>query len=170
MREQIRRMAQKIRQMQDDLQSRNQLFRQTVDEYNQRLVEHLKEKLRAEKMTWCTRCDGVFPEGETELLLVEGREMVCESQSAEFTILHQACSACRKHAASKHGTYGGEDSRGRRESFYAFRVEKREDGYYALRGNKWEKVPHEFDPPEPTLSSRLIDKLVGEFNLPPRID
>ncbi len=147
-----------------------------VEEYGARRVELLKQELQARGITWCTYCSEVVLENEAELLLVEGREEYSHGEGnayygfRDFSKLHRSCPSCRERAADKHGQGGAHDSRAKdQSSFYAFRVEKREDGHYARKFGNWVKLDDEnckLDEP----SSQLIEKLAEEWNLPPRIE
>lgn len=176
MRKRAERMAQNIDQTFRNLYAERQALRQVVNEYGAKRVELLKEELRARGMTWCTRCSAVLPEGETELLLLEGREKYSHGYGnayygfRDFSGLHRACPKCREEAADKHGTRGPYNRLAKdQSSFYAFRVEKREDGYYARKFGEWVKLDEEnCKLSEP--SSQLVEQLAAEWNLPPRIE
>lgn len=175
-RERAERTAQNIDQIAHNLSTEQHSLRQVVKEYGAKRVELLKQELRARGMTWCSYCSEVVPESEAELLFVEGREEYFHGYgNAEygfrgFSKLHRACPACRECAADKHGQKGAYDSQAKdQSSYYAFRVEKREDGYYARKFGNWVKLDDKncsLDEP----SSQLVEKLAEEWNLPPRIE
>lgn len=168
--------AQNIDDFVHDLFAERQLLRQVVREYGAKRVELLKQELQARGMTWCTCCSEVIPESEAELLFVEGREEYTHGYEGSyygfrgFSELQWACSTCRERAADKHGQRGEYDSLAKdQSSFYAFCVEKRDDGYYARKFGDWVKLDDEnckLDEP----SSRLVEQLAEEWNLPPRIE
>lgn len=176
MRKRAERTAQNIDQISRNLSAERQSLRQVVKEYGAKRVELLKQELQAREMTWCTYCSKVIPENEAELLLVEGREEYSHGYGNAyygfrgFSKLHRACQTCRECAADRHGQKSAYDSQAKDQaSFYAFRVEKREDGYYARRFGNWVKLDEEnckFDEP----SSQLVEQLAEEWNLPPRIE
>ncbi len=168
--------AENIKQISQKRYTEGQSLRQLIEEYGEKRVKLLKQRLQEHGMTWCTLCSSVVPEADTEFLLVEGREEYsCGYQNScygfsGFSKLHRACSACREHAADKHGQAGPYDWQAKdRESFYAFRVEKRDDGYYARKFGDWAKLDDEkckLDEPR----SNLVERLEEEYNLPPKID
>ena len=176
MRKRAERTAQNIDQISRNLSTEWQLLRQVVKEYGARRVELLKQEFQTRWMTWCTYCSEVIPEDEAELLLVEGREQYSHGYGNAyygfrgFSKLHRACPACRERAADKHGQKSAYDSQAKdQSSFYAFRVEKREDGYYAREFGNWVKLDDKnctLDEP----SSQLIEKLAEEWNFPPRVE
>lgn len=176
MRKRAERTAQNIDQISCNLSTERQALRQAVSEYGAKRIELLKQEFVARGTTWCTYCSEVIPEGEAEFLLVEGREEYSGGYQnscygfRSFSKLHRACCACRERAVDKHGQKGAYDSQAKDQaSFYAFRVEKREDGYYARKFGNWAKLDDKnckLDEP----SSRLVEKLAEEWNLPPRIE
>lgn len=176
MRERAERTAQNIDQIARNLSAERHSLRQVVKEYGAKRVELLEQELQERKMTWCTYCSDVIPASETELLLIDGREKYSHGYENAyydfrgFSKLHRACQACREYAAEKHGQKGAYDSQTKdQSSFYAFRVEKREDGYYARKFGNWVKLDDKncsLDEP----SSQLVEKLAEELNLPPRIE
>ena len=89
---------------------------------------------------------------------------------SSFSKLHRLCPACREWAADQHGWVGSYDSQAKdQSSFYAFRVEKRDDGYYARKFGNWVKLDDKkYSLGEP--SSKLVERLAKELNLPPRIE
>jgi hypothetical protein len=176
MRKRVEQTTQNIDSISRNLSAERHSLRQMVSEYNAKRVELLKQELIARGMTWCTYCSDVIPESEAELLLVEGREKYYHGYGNAyygfrgFSKLHRACPACRERTADKHGWKDAYDSWAKdQSSFYAFRVEKRDDGYYARKFGNWVKLEDEkcqLDEP----SSRLVEKLAEEWNLPPRIE
>ncbi len=175
-RRQAEETAQNIEQISQKRYAEGQLLRQLVKEYRVKRVELLKEKFQERGMTWCTCCSAVIPESDVEFLLFEGKEEYSHGYGnmfygfRSFSKLHRACSACRKHAADRHGRTGQYDSRAKdQESFYSFRVKKRDDCYYVCKFGDWAKLDDkkcELDEP----SSQLVEKLEEEYDLPPRID
>ena len=176
MRERAERTAQNIDQISCNLSAERQALRQAVSEYSAKRIELLKQEFHTRGVTWCTYCAEVIPEAEVELLLVEGREEYSHGYGnasygfRAFFQLHRACLKCREAVADKHGTLGSYDTLAKgQSSFYAFRVENREDGYYARKFGNWVKLDDvncKLDEP----SSQLIGKLAEEWNLPPRIE
>lgn len=176
MRKQAERTAQNIDQISHNLSAERQSLRQAVKEYGEKRVKLLKQELQARGMTWCTYCSAVIPESEAELLLIEGRKEYTHGYGnayygfSDFSKLHRACPACRERAADKHGQKGAYDSQAKdQSSFYAFRMERREDGYYARKFGNWVKLDDKncsLDEP----SSQLVEKLAEEWSLPPRIE
>lgn len=174
--EQAERRAQNINKNSRKLSAERESLRQAVKKYSEKRVELLKQELQVRGMTWCTYCSAVIPESETELLLVEGRKEYSHGYGNAyygfrgFSRLHRACLVCCECAADKHGQKGEYDSQAKdQSSFYAFRVEKREDGYYARKFGNWVKLDDKsclLDEP----SIELVEKLAEEWNLPPRIE
>ncbi len=179
--------AQNIKQISRNLYSEQRMLRQLIEEYNAKRVVLFQQELQQRGLTWCTLCaekievicgseqQEVIPESEAELILLTGREMYsCGYENScygfrDFFKLHRVCPACREKAFDKHGIHGTYGSLAKNQtSFYAFRVEKRDDGYYARRFGDWEKLDEEKcvlpDPPR-----QLIDQLAQEWNIPPRI-
>lgn len=175
-RRQAEETAKNIEQISQKRFAEGQLLRQLIREYGEKRVELLKQKLQERVLTWCTCCSKVIPESEAELLLFEGREEYSHGYEnmfygfRGFSKLHRVCSACREHAADRHGRTGRYDSQAKdQESFYAFCVEKRDDGYYARKFGDWAKLDGEkckIDEPR----NDLVEKLGEEYNLPSRID
>lgn len=170
------RMTQNISQIKHNLYSEQQSLRQAISEYGAKRIEFLKEELRVRRLTWCTCCSAVLPESEVEFLLLEGREEYsCGYENScysfrDFFQLHRACPTCREEAFDKHGTRGSFDTIMKDQtSFCAFRVEKREDDYYARKFGNWVKLKDEkCKLSEP--SNQLVEKLAEEWNFPPRIE
>lgn len=176
MRRRAEQMVRDISQAEHGPCPERQNLRQVISEYGTKRIELLKEELHARGLTWCTRCSTVLPEGEVELLLLEGREEYsCGHENScysfrDFSRLHRVCPRCREKASDKHGTRGSYDTMAKDQtSFYAFRVEKREDGYYAREFGDWIKLEDEkCELSEP--SSQLVEKLAEEWDLPPKIE
>lgn len=182
-RERAERTVQNIEQITSNLSDEQLALRQAVDEYGAKRVELFKRELHARGMTWCTYCSdeicskaSAIPESEVGLLLVEGREEYSGGYEnscygfRDFFRLHRACSKCRERAFDRHGTRGRYNTLAKDQSiFYAFRVEKREDGYYARKFGNWGKLDDKkCELPEPP--SQLVEQLAEEWDLPPRIE
>lgn len=175
-RNQAEQTAQNINQISNNLSAERETLQQMVEEYNAKRVALLRQNLQVNGVTWCTYCFAVIPENEAELLLIETRGKYSRGYGNAcygfrgFSKLHRACPACRERAANKHGQRGAYDPQAKdQSSFYAFHVEKREDGHYARRFCNWVKLDEEdcsLDEP----SSRLVERLAEEWNLPPRIE
>lgn len=183
----IRKRAEQTEQNIDrisrNLHAEQQGFRRMVEEYSVKRVELIIEELRARGMTWCTLCakelwrtPEVLPEKETELLLLKGREEYSHGYGnayhgfRDFSRLHRACPKCRKTAYDKHGTRGCYSTQAKdQSSFYAFCVEKREDGYYARKFGNWVKLDDK-DCKLAEPSNSLVEELAKKWNLPPRIE
>ncbi len=176
LRKRAERTAQNIDRIECNLNAEQQALEQVVKEYQAKRVELLKQELRAREMTWCTYCSKVIPENEAEFLFIEGKEKYSHGYEnsyygfRDFSKLHRACPDCRKCAADKHGQKSEYDSQTRDYSiFYAFLVEKRDDGYYARKFGEWVKL-NDYDCAFGEPSSQLVEKLTEEWNLPPRIE
>ncbi len=176
MRKRAEQTAQNIDQISRNLSAERQALRQVVKDYGAKRVELLKEELRARGMTWCTYCSEIIPKKTAKLLLVEGRERYDHGYGnayygfRDFFRLHRACPKCRERAADNHGQRGAYSSQAKdQSSFYAFCVEKREEGYYARKFGNWVKLDDEkCKLAEPR--SELVERLAEEWNLPPRIE
>lgn len=185
MRKRAERTAQNIDRLKNSLGSARQELRRVINAYSAKRIKLFQEELCARGLTWCTLCaeetilwkPQVVPEHDTELILLEGRKIVSGGYEnscygfEDFFGLHRACPKCREKALDRHGTRGSYNTMAKDQTiFYAFRVEKREDGYYYARkfGN-WVKLDDEkcklSEPP-----SQLVEQLAGEWNLPPRIE
>jgi len=146
-------------------------FRQLIGEYAKERTNLFLDGLKARGLSWCTRCDNLFSEGGMKLILVEGRGE-CRDHFQDFSNLHRVCDECYKRALVRSGTYGKYDTFVKDQtSFFAYPVEKRQDGYYVRRfqNGEWEKLNEQkytllADPP-----IDIIKKLATEFNLPPEI-
>ena len=167
---------QEIKRLSCCLRDEWRLLRELVEEYRRKRVELFKQELIARGMTWCTYCSRVIPESQAELMLFEGRERYSHGYEDAFyafrgfSNLYRLCPACREWAADQHGWVGSYDSQAKdQSSFYAFRVEKRDDGYYARKFGNWVKLDDKkYSLGEP--SSKLVERLAKELNLPPRIE
>jgi hypothetical protein len=176
LRSQAEQTVSDIEQARLSLLTQQQSLRQQVSQYGAKRIELLGQELQARGLTWCTRCSEVIAEDETELMFVEGKEYYsCGYENScygyrDFAGLHRACPSCREQAADKHGQRGPYDSLAKAQSsFYAFRVEEREDGYYARKFGNWMKLEPtscEFSGP----SFQLVERLTQEWGLPPKIE
>lgn len=179
MQKSMERTADNIVRISSDLADENRLLRQLVKEYGEKRAELFKQELLARGMTLCTYCHKKIAESETEFLLVQGREKFsCGYEGGEYSFrgfskLHRACPTCRENAADRHGWKGEYDSLAKDQvSFCAFRVEKRDDGYYARKFGHWAKLDEKNYENRTLneLSGELDEQLAEEWNLPPRID
>lgn len=167
---QAKETAVRIDQILRGLSAERQALREAVATYSTKRIELVKQELRARGLTWCTDCFTVISEDqEAELLFIEGKEQYSGGYSNSeygfrgFSNLHRVCARCRELANDKHGRTNGQ------ESFYAFRVEKRGDGYYSRNFGNWIKL----DDAKCKLAEmpdRLIERLAEEWNLPPKIE
>lgn len=143
-REQIDEKTQAINQVSHTLFVRNKKLQDITDAYNKKWEELIKQELHSRGMTWCTMCFMVVPMSRVKLLFTEGREMYSgggEYGFRGFSELHRACTTCWERAFDEHGQKGEYDSTLRDQTiFYAFRVEKRSDGYYARKFGHWIKL------------------------------
>lgn len=187
MRKRAEQTVQNIEQILHSLHSEQRMLRQLIEEYNVKRVKLFQQELQQRGLTWCTLCAekieiirrseqlDVILECEAELILLAGREEYsCGYENScysfrDFFNLHRACPTCRESAFDKHGSRGAYNSSVKDQTnFYVFRVEKRDDGYYARRFGNWEKLNEEKCVlPEPP--HQLIDQLAKEWNIPPRI-
>jgi hypothetical protein len=174
-REQAEQTAQNINQIARNLSAERQSLQQMVNDYGARRVELLRQELQARGITWYTGCSEVIPESEAELLFVEGTEKYSHGYEAmyygfrDFSKLHRVCPVCRERAADRHGQKGAYDLQAKNQSsYYAFRVERREDGYYARKFGDWVKLDEKNCSPD-EMSNKLIERIAEEWNLPPRI-
>jgi hypothetical protein len=165
-----------IEQIKDNLDSERQELRRLVEGYNVKRVELFLKELSGRKLTWCTRCKKALSENETEFILREGRTTYTHGYGnsyygfRDFSKLHRVCAACRDESFNRHGWVSGYDTQAKnQEKFYAFRVEKHEDGYYACKFGNWVKLEDKkYELPGPP--SELIENLAKEWNLPPRME
>lgn len=165
-----------IKQMDFSLYLEKQKLREMVDKYKAKRIELFMEELRTLKMSWCTLCSKMFPKNKIKFLLLEGREEYSGGMNnscygfQNFSNLHHACSECRQSACDKHGSRGAYDELAKDQThFFAFFVEKRDDGYYARKFGKWIKLEdNKYKLPD--LPSQLIESLAKEWHFPPRIE
>lgn len=182
LRKQAEQTAQDIEQTKQNLYSKDKELQRIVKDYSAGLVQLVFEELCARGMTWCTCCaekiwlmPELLQEKEIELLLFEGREKYSHGYQdsfygfRNFSQLHRVCPKCSEESFDKHGTRGSYDTMAKDQTFfYVFRVEKREDSYYAREFGSWIKLDGKsckFSGPP----SRLVDKLAEEWNFPPKI-
>ena len=175
--------AENIKQTRQNLSSERRELGRLVKEYSAKRVELIVEDLHTRGLTWCTCCaeesrrtPKVLPEKEAELLLLEGKEEYSHGYGnayygfRDFFQLHRACPKCREAAYDKHGTRGRYDTQAKdQSSCFAFRVEKREDGYYARKFGRWIKLEQE-KCLLPAPPSELIEHLAATWNMPARIE
>lgn len=175
LRQQVELAGENVKSREHDLETAERSLHQTVNAYNEKRIEVVSAKLAAQGEVWCTCCSLVVSQGEAELLLVEAREPYTvwgnwpprTYYSSGFSRkLHVACSECREQATGRHGKRG--PLYDPEQIFYAFRVESRPDGYYALRGETWTKLnDKEYNRAQP--SKELIKLLAEEFGPLPKL-
>lgn len=177
MRQRAEETAQNIERIAIQLGDERQSLREVVDEYGRKRIELFKQELEAHGITWCTDCGDVISLGHAVLLLVKGKKKYSGGYGngsygfQSFVKLHRACSACRKHAAERHGWQGLWNSQASSQaSFYAFLVEKREDSYYAHEFGEWVKLDEENCKLDDVPPGRLVQKFAAEWGLPPSIE
>jgi hypothetical protein len=176
MRQGIEKTAQKIGELESKLNDERQALLEKVEAYAVKRAEFFKQMLSARGMTWCTHCSKIIPETDVEFLFVEGRQEYSHGYGNSFygfrgfANLRIACSTCRQEAADRHGWKGEYSSQcNDQASYYAFKAEKREDGYYARKFGEWVKLEdekcklNEFPPKE------LVEKYAAEYGLPAKI-
>lgn len=176
MRKRAEQTSQNINRVARNLATEQHGLAQIVRGYSARRLELLKNEIRVRGVTWCTYCLKIVPKEEVELMLVEGREQYSHGYGNAyygfrgFSRLHRACPTCRESAYDKHGSRSSYDTQAKDQaSFYAFRVEEREDGYYARRFGNWEELDsEEYKLPDPP--NQVVEHLAGEWNLPPRLE
>ena len=176
MRKQAEQRAQNIDRISRDLFAEQQSLWQTVKEYSEKRMELFKQKLQAHGMTWCTyeHCAAIVPENETKLIFAHGIEghrgrEYSGDRYQPFSNLHRVCPSCHEKMQNRHGRHGHRDNlSGRQSHFYAFRVEKREDGYYAYEFGTWIRIDDEDCLLEPL--NKPVEELAEQWNLPPRIE
>jgi hypothetical protein len=175
-RKQIENQSKEIEQAKKDLYEEKQRMKNMVKLYAQERVELVKQELIAREMTWCTYCCEAVPKKGVRLLFIEGRTRYSHGYEGScygfcnFSKLHQVCPSCRKSFENKHGEKSEYDSQAKDQtSFYAFRISKRKDGYYAYKFGNWAKI-EEKDCKIKDPSNDLIEKLAKEYGLPPKIE
>lgn len=176
MRKNVEQTKRNIDQISCNLLAQKQLLRQEVEEYSAKRIELLKLELHSRGMTLCTYCHKVILKYEAEFMLFEGAEERSGGHENscwachQFSDIHQVCSDCREKAQDRHGTQGRYDSFNKIQAvFYAFSVEKREDGYYARKFESWVKLENDKHKlSEPQVGE--VEKLAKEWELPPKIE
>src|SRR4030042_4548132 len=177
LRQSIEKGTQSAEQLSNRLSAEWESIREKVEQYAIKRVESFKQALETKGMTWCTYCNKVVPEADGEFLYFEGREKYSGGYQNScygfrgFSGLHRACSSCRESATDRHGWKGSRDSFLKDQAyFHAFRVEKREDGFYARRFGQWVKLDDGQCELKELPPDRLVEESAEEWNLPPRID
>ncbi|KKP78375.1 MAG: hypothetical protein A2271_03305 [Candidatus Moranbacteria bacterium RIFOXYA12_FULL_35_19] len=175
MQKDIENQMQKIEQEEDRLLEEKRTMEKIVSEHSEKRIKLVKQKLMEQKMTWCTRCSKIIPQKATRLVLIEGKERYSHGYQGSlygfrsFSKIHRACHACRKGFTEKHGISGDYDSQAKNQtSFFAFRVTKHKDGYYAHKFGDWVKL-NDKNYPIDEPSDILIEKLAKEYDIPPKI-
>ncbi len=147
------------------------LLNQTIEQYIGERVNFLLVELESRRLSWCTQCSAVLPKKDLLLMFMKGRKED-RSDFRNFENLHRVCVGCYKRAEIRSGTYGKWNSSQKdQESFFAYPVEKRVDGYYfrPYQTAEWEKLDEKccaflIKPPRD-----LFKKLAVEFKIPPKI-
>jgi len=175
MRHVIEKTAQNIGQMESKLHDERQVLQEKVEAYTEKRVDFFKQALVSRGLTWCTYCSKIVPEADVGFLFVEGKSTYSHGYGnafygiRSFATLHQACSACREKAMNRHGWKDEYDSQLKDQPcYYAFRAEKREDGFYACRFGEWVRLNDEqckFG----ELPKDLVEKHAEEYSLPAKI-
>ena len=174
--------SQRVKTLSSDLCSEETTLKQIVEEYNAKIAELLKKEINKQGLSWCTLCSDkllsglpeLMPESDMNLILTEGREEYSGGYEnscygfQNFSKLHRVCPACREILYDRHGRVGAYDTMAKDQTrFYAFRVEKRDDGYYARKFGDWIKIENcKFS----ELSSWLVERMAKEWGLPPKIE
>lgn len=183
-REQIEQAAQYLGRLALDLETGQKSLRQMVTAYDDERTELFKQELLEHEITWCTRCSESVPEAETKLLLIEGKKNYSHGYGdayygiQSFSQLHRVCPACHKRDTDRHGEKGKYDSQLKDQTcFYAFPVEKRDDGLYVCKFGHWSALNATATTPEAFSSctldnppKELIEKFANEWGLPPKIE
>jgi len=165
-----------VAQAKEAARETEKLLNELVQEHETGRLELFKQKLSEKRLAWCTSCLSLSPAEEVYLIFIEGTETYsCGYENScyafqKFAKLHRACESCKSYFSNQHGRRGAYDSfLHDQESFYAFAVEKRQDGYYASRFGCWQKLDPQHSIPE-NPPERLIRKLAKEFGLPPKME
>lgn len=152
---------------------KNTLYR-TVTEYNEARFLFIQEEFERRGKAWCTHCWKVVPTAEIQLIFTEGtKEISCGYEGGSyahehFSFLHRACLGCREQFMARHGWRGPWKPELRsQESYSAFLVEKREDGYWASRFGAWTKLP---EVEIPAVGNERWEKIAAELGAPPRLE
>ena len=162
-----------LKQCMEDEQEK---MRSAVSSYEAKHRELFNAEMSAKGLTWCTCCRGTFPESGVHLLLLEGTKEVSSGYEGScygyenFSKLHRVCSACREEVVNQHGKHGRFNRVANGQTkFYAFSVEKREDGNYVRKFGDWHKLDGE-QCKLPEIPLGLFELLVSLWEFPPRVE
>jgi len=170
-REQAKMIAQDVKQTSRLLSAKKLALEQAITEYDAIRIEFFKKELQARGVTWCTYCSKVIPEAEAQLLLVELNVEDASLSGAtvyghrDISLLQRACHTCRVLAAENHEWMAVYNSVAHEfeSRCEVFRVEKRNDDYYANKDGNWVKI-ESYPLAEPSI--QLIDRFTEEWQLP----
>ncbi len=173
-RQQAKMMAQDVKQTSRLLSEKKLSLKQVIREYNAMRIELFKKELQARCVTWCTYCSKVIPEAEAQLLLIELNVEDASLSGAtiygyrNISLLQRACPTCRKLAADNHEWMAVYNSVAHEfaSRFEVFRVEQRNEDYYANKDGDWMKI-ESYPLAEPSI--QLINRFTKEWQLPRRI-
>ncbi len=176
MQAELQEEARRLDQCRADIRVDQKRLEEAVCQYNTQRVDCVKQELGHQALTWCTKCFTIFPESEAELLLFTGKEEYTSGYEnscyglRDFLEFHRVCKECGNKAGDKHGSRGEYDSILNDQSiFYAFRVERRPDGYYARKFGNWVRL-EDGKLALADLPSRLVDELAARWHIPHKIN
>jgi hypothetical protein len=178
LRNEIEKLYGEYRELSLERQRKLEAVAIAIDDYNASRSELVKEELAARNMDWCTYCSKESARDSMALILIEGTSEYSFGYEGgdygfrTFSTLHRMCSSCQSNTAERHGWVGPYNHSCRtQEKFYAFAVEKKEDGYYANKFGSSTKLPKEceerlvWEPPK-----EVVERLTQAWNLPGRIE
>ena len=166
-----------------DLAASRRELKGTVEMYNTALDKLAAARIKSEKYAWCTNCLKLFylfvgsdEKPSAQLVLTEGSREYTHGEGGayygfqDFSELHRACPVCYEMFTAQHGQVGPYDKHARGQSrFLAFRVEKREDGYYVGKFGAWTKLDKTNQLPGITHDTVLL-LAIRLWILPPKIE
>lgn len=166
-------LEQKLRFKKDE---QEQKLKRMISKYNQERVEAVKSHLQSQGLTYCTKCFSIIPEIETQLVFLQGQiANYLESEGCPpqmyvqgISSLYKVCQDCYQECCLIHKKRVAGKIAENNTSFNTFKVEKREDGYYASVFEKTVKLENE----KCKLSKpfyTVVDEIAKQIKLPPPI-
>lgn len=170
-RQQAEMMAKEVKQTSRQLSGKKKALEQAIKEYDAIRIELFKKELQARGLTWCTYCSKVIPEAEAQLLFVKLNVEEASLSGAtiygyrNISLLQRACLACGVLAADNQEWMAVYNSVANEyeTNFEVFRVEQRNNDYYANKDGNWNKI-ESYPLVEPSI--QLVDRFAEEWHLP----
>ena len=130
-----------IEEIKLELKGRQDSLWDQVNIFGAMRLDFLREELWRKGLDWCTCCKNLFPYKEMKFLLTgntkESGGHIRPGIRDFFPVFHHTCSQCFQKNFDRHGLPVVYDGAQTSLVFFAFKVEKREDGYYAREFGEW---------------------------------